>query len=122
MSRHLDVDVLIVDDSHDVRTSFASVLRVAGYRVAEAEDGFVALELVKETRVGVMLLDLRMPVLDRFGVLDKLDDPLPVVVITGYELGSELRGHEPNIFAYMRKPVSGPDLLGMVGRALEKKS
>ena len=118
MTTATDVDVLIVDDSADFRTSLVSILTVSGYRVSEAEDGFVALERLNEMRVGVMLLDLQMPVLDGFGLLDKLDDPPPVVVITAHEFASELRSHQSRIFAYLRKPVDTSQLLALVARAL----
>jgi signal transduction histidine kinase/CheY-like chemotaxis protein len=82
-------DVLLVDDSREVLQLFARMLSSAerGYRVLRATDGSRALDLLRERRPDVMLLDLIMPGMDGLEVLEeKSQDPtisdIPVVVIS----------------------------------------
>lgn len=64
------VRVLVVDDDDAIRESVRTALEDAGYEVAEAADGLVALAALRaDTRSMVVLLDLRMPNLDGAGVL-----------------------------------------------------
>jgi len=116
----LDGDILIVDDDPAVRTSMAMVLRSCGYSVAECEDGSKALEHLRSRTVRAMLLDLQMPVLDGLGLLDRLDDPPPVVVVSARQYDAAVAERREKIFACMQKPVSADDLIAVVSRALDE--
>jgi CheY-like chemotaxis protein len=62
--------VLVVDDDRSIRETLRVVLQEEGYTVSEAEDGQVALRILRASKEPmVVLLDLRMPVLDGAGVL-----------------------------------------------------
>jgi len=62
--------VLVVDDDRSIRETLRVVLQEEGYTVSEAEDGQVALKILRASKEPmVVLLDLRMPVLDGAGVL-----------------------------------------------------
>jgi len=113
-------DILIVDDDAAVRTSMAMVLRSCGYSVAECEDGSKALEHLRSKPVRAMLLDLQMPVLDGLGLLDRLDDPPPVVVVSARQYDAALAERRDKIFACMQKPVPADDLIAVVSRALDE--
>ena len=109
------VDVLVVDDDEAVRSSCAAVIRTSGFSVEMAENGDVALSVLQEVDVGVMLLDLVMPNGDGFSVLDALDDPPPVVLISAYAFNEDIRkrvGHK--ITEYLQKPVSPHRLVPVV--------
>lgn len=110
--------VLVVEDDPAVRTSTATILRDAGYEVDEVGDPFVALERIKTVPVGVVVLDVGMETLDGFGVLDKLDDPPPVVLMTGHDYDADVIAHRAKIFSYIQKPVPPSDLLVAVAHAL----
>ena len=118
--QQLDGDILIVDDDAAVRTSMAMVLRACGYSVAECEDGSKALEHLRSNPVLAMLLDLQMPVLDGLGLLDRLDDPPPVVVVSARQYDAALAERRDKIFACMQKPVPADDLIAVVSRALDE--
>src|ERR1700681_305652 len=78
--------VLIVDDDATIRALLGPVLRSRDLIVDEAHDGVQALELLKENSYSVVLLDLLMPNVDGFGVIENLGSAIstPVVlVITG---------------------------------------
>jgi CheY-like chemotaxis protein len=70
VTKHHVTHVLVVDDDRSIRETLRVVLQEEGYTVSEAEDGRVALEILKASKEPmVVLLDLRMPVLDGTGVL-----------------------------------------------------
>lgn len=79
--------ILIVDDEPDMRLAVRNVLKLRGYEISEAGDGPSALAMVRESRPDLVLLDIRLPGMDGIEVLDglkRMDDTLPVVMITGY--------------------------------------
>jgi signal transduction histidine kinase/DNA-binding response OmpR family regulator len=84
--------VLIVEDDKNLRQMLRRMLEGQGWPVAEAENGAVALERVREHVPSVMVLDLMMPVMDGFAALAELRRQeawarIPVVVVTALELG-----------------------------------
>ncbi|HEY9722464.1 MAG TPA: response regulator [Oscillatoriaceae cyanobacterium] len=86
--------VLIVDDEADARALVREVLATAGYASVEASNGHEALAAIAKQRPSLVVLDLTMPELDGFAVLDRLaSDPalraLPVVVLTAMALTPE---------------------------------
>lgn len=87
---------LVVDDDADTRARLRSFLEKDGWRVVEAEDGQDGLDKVEAGRPGVVLLDLTMPVMDRFTFLQRLRArpdcaDVPVVVLTALDLTREDR-------------------------------
>ena len=76
--------ILLVDDDADIRLLLRLELAAEGHHIHEAVNGREALTAVSADRPDLVLLDIMMPVLDGWGVLDALDpaDAPPVVVIT----------------------------------------
>ncbi len=87
----LEIDVLVVDDDEGVRESGAEILRAAGLSVAEAEDGEVALEMLREIHPRVILLDLRMPRRDGLSLIASLEGRTPIMVMSGSLVDDEVR-------------------------------
>jgi DNA-binding NtrC family response regulator len=115
------VDVLVVDDDGALRSTEASILRGAGYSVATAEDGDVALRLLKEMTVGLVLLDLRMPRRDGLSVLESLDSPQLVVLVSAYSLDDATRAKvDARVVTYLEKPVHPQRLLETVADSLSQ--
>lgn len=78
--------VLLADDSPTERAALAHFLRRAGYQVSECEDGASAIDRLKDSQVDVLLLDLQMPNIDGFGVLNYVYEhrkALPVILLSG---------------------------------------
>ena len=77
--------VLIVDDSAAIMDAYHFVLVQAGYRVATAPDGAVGLQLAKELRPSIVILDMGMPKVDGLEFLERLprevSAPLPPVIV-----------------------------------------
>jgi threonine synthase len=102
--------VAIVDDHPHVRLLVRRILQAQGkYELFEAEDGRSALKLIREEKPDLVILDLMMPELDGFSVLDALrSDPdtasIPVIVVTAQELtAKEKQRLEGQIQSLMQK-------------------
>jgi CheY-like chemotaxis protein len=117
--------ILIVDDDAATRELIGTVLRRRELTVDEAGDGVEALELLKEHRYAVVLLDLLMPNVDGFGVIENLETAIstPVVlVITGADR-SLIRKLDPQrIHGVVNKPFDAEDLATLVVACAEIKS
>jgi CheY-like chemotaxis protein len=111
-------DVLVVDDDHLNRTFAGSVLRSAGFRTDEAEDGFVALERLRSMSVGSVLVDVDLPGLGGMRLLEKLDNPPPVIFMSPASHGGEFMLRHSEAYTVIKKPISSVHLLVAVSRAL----
>src|SRR5215468_6639222 len=113
---------LIIDDEPPARARLSRMLTahssVAGV-IGEARDGLEALEKISGLRPDLIFLDVEMPGLNGFEVLQSLpeDAPLPLVVFTtGYDQHA-LAAFEANAVAYLLKPVEAERLAQVVDRA-----
>jgi CheY-like chemotaxis protein len=112
---HSPVNVLVVDDDEPVRSSFAEILRSSGFSVMEAEDGEAALDVLRDVDVGMVLLDLKMPRMDGVALLDRLDHPPPIVVLSAFALDAQEQARVGGkVRAQLRKPVGPYRLLQVV--------
>ena len=117
--KQTSVDVLVVDDDADVRWTVAEVLRSAGFSVAEAEDGEIALGLLSTGRYRMVLLDLRMPHRGGVSLIEAVKDVPPVVVHSAYALDAAERERlGDRVVEYLHKPVSPQKLLRAVEAVL----
>jgi CheY-like chemotaxis protein len=113
-------DVLVVDDEEPVRTSVAQILRSAGYSVAEAVDGQDALDMLESGSVTVLLLDIRMPRRTGIEVLQALDSPPNVILMSAYRFeGEDKRSVGHKVFSHLMKPVAPRQLLDEVRAAMD---
>ena len=117
--------ILVVDDQLEFRFLLEQVLQRAGYDVMTASDGAEAFQKVLHNRPDLILLDVMMPVVDGFGVLDTLKaDPelssVPIVMLTARDQARDLaRGHRRGADVYLTKPLDRDELLLTVQRLLE---
>jgi CheY-like chemotaxis protein len=112
-------DVLVVDDEETIRTSVAEILRAAGYSVVEAEDGQAALDLLDSGSVTVLLLDIRMPRRNGIEVLEALDSPPNVILMSAFSFeGQDKESVGDKVFSHLRKPVAPRRLLDEVRAAI----
>ena len=119
MTKRMSADVLVVDDDADVRWTVAEILRSAGFSVAEAEDGEIALDLLSAHRYRMVLLDIRMPKRDGVSVMEALEEVPPVVVHSAYAVDAEQRERlGTRVVDYLHKPVSPQKLLRAVETVL----
>lgn len=117
--------VLIVDDNPDDRKLLRRILEDAGYRVQEAPGGAEAISAIHTDPPNLVVLDLMMPDVDGFAVLEnlkmnQLTRDIPVVVVTAKELGkSERERLQQRVQALLQKGLFDQNqLLGDVLSAL----
>lgn len=82
--------ILIADDDADIIKLLSRVLKGKGFEIFEANNGLEAIKLAEEKRPHLILLDLRMPEMDGYQVIEKLKksnttNHIPIVVMTAYE-------------------------------------
>jgi len=120
-------EILLVDDHPEARRLLRRILHAHGeYEIREASSGPEALAMADERPPDLMILDLMMPGLDGFAVLDALKRQeataaVPVIVVTAKELTpGEERRLQGRITRLMTKgEFLSEDLLGEIDRALE---
>ena len=65
--------ILVVDDESSIRLLLSDVLSSEGFEVTEAKDGQESLEKMEQTRFDLVVTDIRMPRLDGFAMLDRME-------------------------------------------------
>lgn len=115
--------VLLVDDDPDLRNAVALVLRIEGFTPLLARDGREALQVLETEMPGVILLDMKMPVMDGWEFTrlarEKYGAQLaPIVVLTAGE-NPAARAVEIGAQGWLGKPFEIDDLRDEVRRQLE---
>jgi CheY-like chemotaxis protein len=100
--------ILVVDDDTSHRRLMCELLEEMGYQTQQAQNGREALELLDRNPPLAVLLDLRMPVMSGWGLLDALKKlprmrHLPVIIISAY--GFEWEAELVGAAGYISKPV-----------------
>ena len=125
--RHGSARLLVVDDNKVNRLLLARSLEQQGHSVATAENGRVALEMLRREPFDLVLLDMEMPEMDGFQVLEHLVKDtqlrdLPVIVTSSLEgIDHVVRCIELGAEDYLPKPVNPVLLRARIGASLEKK-
>ena len=118
------IKVLIVDDEAKIRAVVKEYAKVSGYACDEAEDGYQALEKVKENEYDVIVLDIMMPNLDGFSAAKELKaiKDIPIIMLSARtdEL-DKLLGFELGIDDYVTKPSSPKELMARIKVVHERR-
>jgi CheY-like chemotaxis protein len=120
----LNARILIVDDQESHVLLLERMLRDAGYTSVESTmDPTAVCELHRQNRYAAILLDLKMPGMDGFQVMDSLkavteDENFPVLVITA-EPGHKLRALRAGARDFVSKPLDLPEVLIRVHNMIE---
>jgi two-component system LytT family response regulator len=114
---------LIVDDELPARERMRRLLaQIEGVEViGEAQDGLKAAELIEALSPELILLDIQMPGLNGFEVIEALADPPPVIFVTAYDEYA-IRAFEVNALDYLLKPFSGERLAKAIHRAQQSQT
>jgi adenylate cyclase len=127
--RHGPARLLVADDNKVNRLLLTRSLELQGHSVASAENGRVALEMLRAAGVAfdLLLLDMEMPEMNGFQVLEQLTSDralrdLPVIVTSSLEgIANVVRCIELGAEDYLSKPVNPVLLKARIGASLEKK-
>ena len=115
--------ILVIDDNLDLLDVVTTALGKAGYRVLKAEDGFSGLEMFQQHHPDLVILDVMMPGLSGWEVLQRLRGTSTVPIIMLTILGQEcdiVHGLEEGADDYIAKPFSTRELLSRVRAVLRR--
>ncbi len=114
------MDVLIVEDTPEVRNAYGRVLERAGYMVKAVDNGLAALAELQQGSYSVILLDILMPFLEGKSFFRQLEADFPdmaakVLFVTGMAGDSDTRAFlEQTGQPFLRKPVDAQELVEAV--------
>jgi len=120
-----DYKILVVDDEDHIRRILKFQLEKHGYRVVVAENGEIALELMRREAPDLVLLDLMMPKIDGFETCRRIrqnfqTSQIPIIMLTAKsELPDKIKGLQDGANDYLIKPYSNEELLLRVGNVLD---
>ncbi|WP_344120325.1 ANTAR domain-containing response regulator [Kocuria aegyptia] len=116
--------VVVAEDETLIRLDIVEMLRDAGYDiVAEADNGQRAVELARELRPDLVLMDVKMPVLDGITAAEQIasDRIAPVVLLTAFSQRELVeRAREAGAMAYVVKPFTVDDLVPAIEIAISR--
>ena len=102
--------LLVVDDDEDIRLALTDQLQTMGFEVCQAADGREALDILSRRKIKGMLVDVRMPVMDGWTMLQQLDQQhahIPTIVMSADDPGKTApKAREYGAQAYLHKPFN----------------
>jgi len=109
--------VLLVDDDQQILRSLRVYLELENYQVETASNGKEALEKLKDSKPEIIVLDIMMPEMDGFEVMEKMKEDeeiagIPVIMLTAKGQGGDvLKGYKMGASSYMTKPFNLNELV-----------
>ena len=125
MTSHAAASVLTVEDDPIVRADLRLILEDAGFDVVpDARDGVEAVELAREHRPDLILIDLNLPGLDGVEATRQIlsERAVPIVALTGHRTGIVERALEAGAVAHVLKPFDESHLVGTITDVLAERA
>jgi CheY-like chemotaxis protein len=116
--------ILIIDDEKLIVKATSLVLSLSGYDVTSAYNGEEGLNMAHESKPDLILLDIMMPGMDGWQVLERLKNnpetkTIPVIVFTAKEyLSGKLKSHNAGASDFVAKPFETPELIEIIEKHL----
>lgn len=114
--------ILIVDDEKALRVALCNILQDEGFEIMEAEDGKIALEMMRDHRPNLVITDLKMPRVDGMKLLKRvkeIDSQIPVIIVTAYGSSTTaIDAIKHGAYDYITKPFDLDEVVLTVKRAL----
>ena len=118
--------ILVVDDERAMRESLQEILEQEGFQVSMADSGETALDILKQSAVDLMLLDLKMKGMDGLQVTEagkQLSPDTVIVMLTAHgTLESAIAAMRRGAFDYLLKPAAVSDIIASVQRGLSHRA
>lgn len=115
--------ILIIDDDSGLRKSLSAFLSKNGYNVKTAPGGKAGLKIIKNEKIDLVLLDIRMPEMDGITTLKKikeLNKTLNIIIITGFgSIETAVEAMKNGAIDYVKKPFNLKNLLEKINTALK---
>jgi two-component system, sensor histidine kinase and response regulator len=119
-----DQMVVVIDDDEVMRLSCQQILQKAGYRVETFGNGHAGIRRIQETKPPLLIVDIKMPELDGFEVINivrKVDPDLVIVVITGYAtIETAVDAMKAGAYDFLPKPFTPNELRMIIDRGFER--
>jgi len=123
--------VMIVDDDPDILEGITAILETRDYRLATARDGLQCMEIIQQETPDLLILDMMMPRMDGFAVIQALrGDPkyvgLPIIILTTVLEDAAYRRYEletglaMDVQAYIEKPAPPDEIIRQVSAIVEQ--
>ncbi|WP_206425659.1 response regulator transcription factor [Romboutsia sp. Marseille-P6047] len=103
------MNILIVEDEKEIREGVSEYLSEVGYNVISAEDGMQAIELFKNSKIDLVILDIMLPKANGFVVLNKIrqESNVPVIMLTAMSDDyTQIMSFDEKADDYITKPFS----------------
>ncbi len=117
------VHILVVDDEEQIRNIIKKYAAFEGYQVSEAVDGMEAVEICKQKKFDLIIMDVMMPELDGFSACREIrktsDTPVLMLSARGEEY-DRIHGFEIGVHVYVLKPFSPRELMMRVQAILKR--
>jgi DNA-binding response OmpR family regulator len=115
--------ILAIEDDPDIMSAYRLVFERAGYQFASAADGRAGLRMVHEEKPDIVLLDIGLPGMDGWTVLERIRDlaTVPVLMISAHgQEADKVRGLRGGADDYVTKPFSNNELLARAEALLRR--
>jgi len=117
--------VLVIDDEEIVLDSCLQILSSGDYEIQTADNGLLGIQMVEEFRPDLIFVDLKMPGISGFKVIEKIqeiDPTIVTIVITGFAtIDSAVEAMQKGAFDFLPKPFTPDELRLITRRGLEKR-
>lgn len=117
--------ILVVDDEEIMRSSLSDWLKEDGYYVQAVEDGYKAIEKVKEEEWDLAVVDLKMPNIDGLEVLEKIrkmKPEVPVIIVTAYAtIDTAVMAIKAGAADYIVKPFNPEEISIVIAKLVEHR-
>jgi CheY-like chemotaxis protein len=120
--------ILIVDDDREITRALDLRLSNVGFKTITAHDGQQGLEIAQKNPPDAILLDLRMPVMDGFELLERLQNSvhtrnIPAIILSADAADkARLKALRAGATYYVEKPYRAQDLIDALSKSLERRS
>ena len=118
--------ILIVDDDPEIANLLQLTFESMGHTVKICDNGRDVVDIIKEFKPNLMILDVMLPGIDGYSITVSLNEDkelskIPIVVLSALEPSRNLFSKFNQVAAFLTKPFSTDELLEAVKEALEKK-
>jgi len=115
--------ILVIEDEPDIARAVVALLERAGYQVLLSADGHAGLRMLHSGRPDLVILDIGLPGMDGWNVLERIRDltTVPIIMVTARtQEGDKVRGLQAGADDYLTKPFSNRELVARVDAHLRR--